>query len=82
MHGETMKYLKCVSPLSYKRVVISFDLFAQEPWSLWNSLDVKYGMSCCETFLSTQLFLALFYVFMFKARTTVNMDWILPTCSH
>jgi hypothetical protein len=40
-------------------VVISFDFFAQEPWSLWNSIDVKYGISCCETFLSTHFWPSL-----------------------
>jgi len=63
-----------VFPLSYKRVIISRDLFAQEAWSLWNSLDVKYGLSCCETFRNTQLFLTL--VMFSCSRLELPPVWI------
>jgi len=63
-----------IFPLSYKRMIISFDLFAHEPWSLLNSLDVQYGMSCCETFRSIQLFLAL--VMFSCSRLELPPMWI------
>jgi len=72
-HSEYIWNLS-VFPLNYKRVVISFDLFAQEPWSLWNSLVVNYGMSCCEAFRSTQLFLVL--VMFSCSRLELPPIWI------